>query len=54
MLFGSKATPTSTATPAQLADAAELTRFALMAWEDKHANLAAERLQQALAALGRS
>jgi hypothetical protein len=53
-LFGSKATPTSTATTAQLADAAELTRFALMALEDKNANLAAERLQQALADLGMS
>lgn len=38
---------------AQLADAAELTRFAMAALEDKDGELAAERLQQALRALGR-
>ena len=37
----------------QLADAAELTRFALSAIEDKDADLAAKRLQQAIEALGR-
>lgn len=37
----------------QLIDATELTRFALAALEDKDDDLAAERLQQALAALGR-
>jgi vacuolar protein sorting-associated protein VTA1 len=40
-------------TNAQLTDATELTRFAMSALEDKDADLAAERLQQALAALGR-
>ena len=38
---------------AKLADATELTRFALAALEDKDAELAAERLKQALSALGR-
>jgi len=37
----------------QFADAAELTRFALAAIEDKDADVATERLQQAIAALGR-
>jgi vacuolar protein sorting-associated protein VTA1 len=41
------------ATKAELADALELTRFALAALEDKDADVAAERLQQALRALGR-
>lgn len=39
---------------AQLTDAMELTRFALAALEDRDSDLAAERLQQALSALGRS
>ena len=38
---------------AQVADAMELTRFALAALEDRDSDLAAERLQQALSALGR-
>mmetsp|Transcript_24524 Transcript_24524/g.45365 ORF Transcript_24524/g.45365 Transcript_24524/m.45365 type:complete len:365 (-) Transcript_24524:225-1319(-) len=38
---------------AALADATELTRFALAALESKDSDLAAERLQQALTALGR-
>lgn len=38
---------------AQFADATELTRFALAALEDKDADLAAQRLQQALSTLGR-
>ena len=38
---------------AELADAKELTRFALAALEDKNADLAADRLQQALQVLGR-
>ena len=46
---GSKST-----SKAQLADAMELTRFALAALEDRDGDLAAERLQQALSALGRS
>ena len=41
------------ATKAQLDDAKELTRFALAALEDKNADLAAERLAQALQALSR-
>jgi vacuolar protein sorting-associated protein VTA1 len=40
-------------TKAQIADAEELTRFALAALEDKNADLGAERLEQALKALGR-
>jgi vacuolar protein sorting-associated protein VTA1 len=40
-------------TKAQLADAVELTRFALASLEDKDGELGAERLQQALDALGR-
>lgn len=38
---------------AQIADAVELTRFALSALEEKDPDLAAERLQQALQSLGR-
>lgn len=38
---------------AQLADATELTRFAMAALEDRDVELAAERLQQALHCLGR-
>mmetsp|Transcript_20831 Transcript_20831/g.57925 ORF Transcript_20831/g.57925 Transcript_20831/m.57925 type:complete len:364 (-) Transcript_20831:191-1282(-) len=38
---------------AEIADATELTRFALAALEDKDTDLAAERLQQALQSLGR-
>lgn len=41
------------ASKVQIADAVELTRFALAALEDRDADLAAERLQQALSALGR-
>ncbi|GKY91159.1 hypothetical protein MPSEU_000088700 [Mayamaea pseudoterrestris] len=41
------------ATKAQFDDAIELTNFALAALHDKDADLAAERLQQALVALGR-
>jgi len=37
----------------QLGDATELTRFALAALEDRDADLAADRLEQALKALGR-
>ena len=40
-------------TKAQLADAVELTRFALAALEDKDTELGAERLQQALQVLGK-
>jgi len=42
------------ASKAEIADATELTRFALAALEDKDANLAAQRLQQALNVLGHS
>jgi vacuolar protein sorting-associated protein VTA1 len=53
-LFGAfKKTTMKPATKAQLSDAMELTRFALAALEDKDGDLAAERLQQALSALGR-
>lgn len=48
-----KKTSGGKASKAQITDAAELTRFALAALEDKDAELAAERLQQALQALGR-
>jgi vacuolar protein sorting-associated protein VTA1 len=41
------------ASKAELADATELTRFALAALEDKDADLAADRLEQALRVLGR-
>jgi vacuolar protein sorting-associated protein VTA1 len=51
--FGSKKKAAEKATKAQLADATELTRFALAALEDKDADLAAQRLQQALESLGR-
>lgn len=40
-------------TKTQLADATELTRFALAALEDKNTELAAQRLEKALQALGR-
>lgn len=40
-------------TKAQFTDAVELTRFAMAALEDKDADLAVERLQQAISALGR-
>ena len=55
-LFGGflKKNDTKSASKAQMADAMELTRFALAALEDRDGDLAAERLQQALAALGRS
>lgn len=53
-LFGAFKKPTNKPpSKAQLSDATELTRFALAALEDKDGELAAERLQQALAALGR-
>lgn len=42
-----------TVSKAQLADATELTRFALAALEERDAELATERLQQALQCLGR-
>lgn len=51
-LFGFNKKAPVKANKAQIADAAELTRFALSALEDKDAELAAERLQQALKALG--
>ena len=53
-LFGGfkKKAPTKQVTKAMILDATELTRFALAALEDRDANLAAERLQQALEALG--
>lgn len=43
----------SNVSKAALADATELTRFALAALDSKNSDLAAERLQQALTALGR-
>jgi vacuolar protein sorting-associated protein VTA1 len=53
-LFSAFKKPTSKpSSKAQLSDAMELTRFALAALEDKDGDLAAERLQQALSALGR-
>lgn len=52
-IFGFGKKKAGKATKAQLADAAELTRFALAALEDKEADLAADRLRQALDALGR-
>jgi vacuolar protein sorting-associated protein VTA1 len=54
-IFGAlkKKSETKQATKAQLADALELARFALAALEDKNGDLAAERLQNALSALGR-
>ena len=55
-IFGGfmKKNESKTTSKAQLADAMELTRFALAALEDRDGNLAAERLQQALSVLGRS
>lgn len=50
--FGKKSKP-GKVTRAQLDDAMELTRFALAALEDKDADLAASRLQQALQSLDR-
>jgi vacuolar protein sorting-associated protein VTA1 len=50
--FGKSNGKGSSATKQQLADATELTRFALAALESKDADLAATRLQQALQALG--
>lgn len=54
-LFGGfmKKNESKAASKAQLADAMELTRFAMAALEDRDSDLAAERLQQALSALGR-
>eukprot|EP00522_Entomoneis_paludosa_P001957 CAMPEP_0172472726 /NCGR_PEP_ID=MMETSP1065-20121228/68489_1 /TAXON_ID=265537 /ORGANISM="Amphiprora paludosa, Strain CCMP125" /LENGTH=361 /DNA_ID=CAMNT_0013230883 /DNA_START=47 /DNA_END=1132 /DNA_ORIENTATION=+ len=53
--FGNKKTAntSSSSSKAQLQDATELTKFALAALEDKNGDLAAERLQQALQALGK-
>jgi vacuolar protein sorting-associated protein VTA1 len=55
--FGSKkvggTSDTVSVSKTQMADATELTRFALSALQDKDVDLAVERLQQALAALGR-
>jgi len=51
--LGSKKNSSKKASKAEIADATELTRFALAALEDKDANLARERLQQALQVLGR-
>lgn len=51
--LGSKKKSNKKASKAEIADATELTRFALAALEDKDANLAAQRLQQALQVLGR-
>jgi len=52
-LLGSGEKNTGKVTKTQIADALELTRFALAALEDKDAGLAADRLQQALKSLGR-
>lgn len=52
-IFGFGKKKTINASKDQMADAMELTRFALAALEDRDAELAAERLQQALNALGR-
>jgi vacuolar protein sorting-associated protein VTA1 len=52
-LFGFAKKTNGKASKAQLTDAVELTKFALAALEEKDADLAAERLQQALQALGR-
>jgi vacuolar protein sorting-associated protein VTA1 len=46
-------TPSGKATKEQLDDAKELTKFAMAALENKDGDLAAQRLQQALEALGR-
>ena len=51
--FGLGGNKNKRATKAELADAKELTRFALAALEDRNADLAADRLRQALQALGR-
>lgn len=52
-MFGFGKKKTESISRAQLADATELARFALAALEDRDGELGAERLQQALAALGR-
>jgi vacuolar protein sorting-associated protein VTA1 len=52
-MFGFGKKKTEKITKAQLSDAVELTRFALASLEDKDGELGAERLQQALDALGR-
>jgi vacuolar protein sorting-associated protein VTA1 len=52
-ISGLGAAKTQKASKVQMADAVELTRFALAALEDKDAELGANRLQQALRALGR-
>jgi vacuolar protein sorting-associated protein VTA1 len=52
-LFGFGGKKGTKATKAQLADAKELTQFALAALDDRNADLAAERLALALKALGR-
>lgn len=51
--FGSKKKTSEKVSKEHLADATELTRFAMAALEDKDADLAAQRLKQALEALGR-
>jgi vacuolar protein sorting-associated protein VTA1 len=51
--FGSKKKTSERVSKEHLADATELTRFAMAALEDKDADLAARRLKQALEALGR-
>lgn len=50
--FGLGGKKKTKASKAEIADAMELTRFALSALEDKNADLAAERLRQALQTLG--
>ena len=52
-LFARFTNPTGKANKAQLADASELTKFAMAALEERDTELAAERLKQALEALGR-
>ena len=52
-LSGKKKGSTKAPNRAQMADAVELTKFALAALEDRNGDLGAERLQQALEALGR-
>jgi vacuolar protein sorting-associated protein VTA1 len=51
--FGLGGKKKTKASKADIADAMELTKFALSALEDKNADLAAERLSQALQTLGR-
>jgi vacuolar protein sorting-associated protein VTA1 len=51
--FGGKKKASEKVSKEHLADATELTRFAMAALEDKDADLAAQRLKQALEALGR-